>query len=63
MIAQVKRKPSEGKMMKPQLMDTQTQSMDEVHEGNTHLQREKSASNAFQYGTLLFLPLFFQLAQ
>lgn len=63
MIAQVKRKPSEGEMMRPQLMDTQTQSMDEVHEGNTHLQRGKSASNAFQSGTLLFLQLFFQLAQ
>lgn len=39
-------------------MDTQTQSMDEVHEANIHLQREKSVSNAFQSGTLLFLQLF-----
>lgn len=62
MIAQVKRKPSEGKMMRPQIMDTQTQSMDEVHVGNTHFRREKSASNAFQSGTLLFLQLFSQLA-
>lgn len=37
--------------------------LDEVHEGNTHLQREKSASNAFQSGTLLFLQLFFRCAQ
>lgn len=58
MIAQVKRKPSKGKTMRPQRMDTQTQSMDEVHEVNVHLWREQSASNAFQSGALLFLQLF-----
>lgn len=58
MIAQVKRKPSKGKMMRPQRTDTQTQSMDEVHEANGHLLREESTSNAFQSGTFLFLQLF-----
>lgn len=43
MITQVKRKPSEGKMTRPQRMNTQTQSMDEVQEANIHLQGEKSA--------------------
>lgn len=38
--------------MRPQRTDTQTQSLDEVHEANAHLQRERSASNAFQSGTL-----------
>lgn len=59
MIAQVKRKPSKGKMMRPQRTDTQTQSRDEAHGANGHLLREESASNAFQSGTLLFLQLFF----
>lgn len=58
MIAQVKRKPSKGKMMRPQRTDTQTQSRDEAHEANGHLLREESASNAFQSGSLLFLQLF-----
>lgn len=58
MITQVKRKPSEGKMTRPQRMDTRTQRMDEVQEANIHLQGEKSASNAVQSGTLFFLQLF-----
>lgn len=44
--------------MRSQRKDTQSLSMDEGREANVHLQREKSASNAFQSGTLIFTAIF-----